>query len=517
MRPGAPLRCPLILACLLALCGCAAQKVSDPLTDLRDPRLSERDRERAIRACWKQAEAGEIDRALVRDELKTMAWAGGWSPRLRLVAIRTLLGDTTPGADRDNRDFTRLKLPREPERRIVEALSSAAAERGWSETTPALVRSLSRHWPGIPERTRPEHAALRALNPGRTVEQVVYDTFLHPPEEDAPVAVGGLRGVERVRVDAWDLLGRLDTEGTARAAMLLDRQAPPTGPVADMRAALLELRTLPVTGEELRWLVSMRDFNDPAKAAWWKQASIAVSGLDPVRGGRLGLRHLEPIRWASLHRPEWIRAPRGELLHELRSRLEGRQLVRRRASAEERWRPSPEGLRDWEARLTWADLLTILVIDEGLRDPAVVAALLAQAEMDRADTTAEYGGVLRAGDTAAESAGSAAAPVPPWRAIVYPPRPGNRRGDREFVASADMIAQGDHSAAHYHFHAQDERNADYAGPSPGDLAYAARLGRTCLVLTSVEKDALNADLYQPDGVVLDLGTLRKPPAAAAGR
>ena len=73
-----------------------------------------------------------------------------------------------------------------------------------------------------------------------------------------------------------------------------------------------------------------------------------------------------------------------------------------------------------------------------------------------------------------------------------------------------MIEQGDRSLAHYHFHAQEPRNSSYAGPSPADLAYAARLGRTCLVFTSVGSDTLNADLYQPDGVVLDLGELRRP-------
>ena len=58
--------------------------------------------------------------------------------------------------------------------------------------------------------------------------------------------------------------------------------------------------------------------------------------------------------------------------------------------------------------------------------------------------------------------------------------------------------------------AQDPRNAEYAGPSPNDLAYAARYGRNCLVLTSVSVDAVDIDYYQPDSVTLDLGEIRKP-------
>ena len=43
-----------------------------------------------------------------------------------------------------------------------------------------------------------------------------------------------------------------------------------------------------------------------------------------------------------------------------------------------------------------------------------------------------------------------------------------------------------------------------------DLAYAARYGRSCVVFTSVSGGVLNADLYFPDGVVLDLGEVREP-------
>jgi hypothetical protein len=51
---------------------------------------------------------------------------------------------------------------------------------------------------------------------------------------------------------------------------------------------------------------------------------------------------------------------------------------------------------------------------------------------------------------------------------------------------------------------------DYAGPGQGDDAYAQVLGRSCIVFTTLGKDSMNADYYQPDGVVIDLGEIRRP-------
>ena len=55
---------------------------------------------------------------------------------------------------------------------------------------------------------------------------------------------------------------------------------------------------------------------------------------------------------------------------------------------------------------------------------------------------------------------------------------------------------------------------DYSGPGQGDDEYADRLGRSCLVFTSLSNDSLNADYYQPRNaagfVVVDLGEIRRP-------
>src|SRR6185295_12982999 len=137
--------------------GCASERVKDPIADLRDPKLSDGQRPQAIKDSWKLAETRQVEHGLVRDELKNMAWPGGWSVYLRMQALQTLLGDTEPSWIEDNRQLVRLMLPREPEPAVSELLAQAAAKNGWTDATPSLVRSLSRIWPTWKDPERPEY------------------------------------------------------------------------------------------------------------------------------------------------------------------------------------------------------------------------------------------------------------------------------------------------------------------------------------------------------------------------
>ena len=483
------------IAILLAGCGSGSTVVSDPLSDVRNERLGRTQRIKAIHEAWAMAESGTADRISVREDLKTVAWSGNWPLEMRLAALHDLASDTSEKGRADTATMFELMLPREPDASVTKFLSEHVAAAGRAEATPALVRSLSRPWPGTPDSARPEYAAISALNPGKSVQEVVYDVFLHPPQEGGAF---GLLPAERVRADAWDLLARVDADGSARARLLGSDDPNPIAPVVDMRASEQELRCLPLSGDELRWLSSLHDQRDPVKRAWWDQTASAVAKVDAKLAPRLQLRHLEPIRWTSVHHPGWLTASRQELLSELAQRLERRETHRRRIRENQNWRPSPEKLSDWASKLSWADVLAILVIDDAIHERALVNALFAQAGMDYEDRSAEYGGVIRAysGGTGAE-------------AVLYAPRPGSRRGDHEFVASSDMINQSDDALAHYHFHVQEPRNSEYAGPSANDLAYAARYGRSCLVLTSVASGVMDVDFYQPDGAVIDLGEIRR--------
>lgn len=441
---------------------------------------------------------------------RAVAWDVTEAVAVRLTALTSLLNDSDPVVAVEAKELARQLLPREDRREIVAYLSRAAADRGWTDFTPSLVRSLSRWLPGVDDRDRQEKLALERLNPGKSIEQIVFDVFLDPPPLEMSY---GVDWRQRARADAWDLLSRLDTTGAERANLLTSEDIPTHDPLlVAMKRSLRDLRTAPKTGAELTWLASLSDERKKANAAWWEETAAAMRSL-PDRGA-LELRHAEAIRWSVRHRPEWATAAKDELLTLIDRRLAGRR-VRARD-----WDNGPaayrESFREARSKLSWGDAVIVLVIDEAIRSPGVLASLSKQVEMDRADKTTEYGGLLidisvRESE-ASDGTGSDGAIQSAFAAVLYPPRPGERRGDTRFVASDDMIAASDRALAHYHFHAQRVFNSAYAGPSGEDLRYAARYGRSCVVLTSVAEGVLNVDYYQPDGTVLDLGDIQVKPA-----
>ncbi|MCC6659691.1 MAG: hypothetical protein IT437_02270 [Phycisphaerales bacterium] len=489
--------CVLALIALLAGCGSKPGVAPDPLLEVKNPRLRPERRALAIEAAWGRVLEGAADRAAVRTDLKTLAWSPNWPVELRLKALRTVLGDTDPAGEADSRQLVRLMVPREKDPQVIDLLSQIAGDRGWTEAVPALIRSLSRPDTGTKDTERAEYRAIAKLAPERPVELTVVQTFLHPPPEEGAY---GLSSVELTRADAWTVLGRLDPSRALRMSMLENNSDDPD--VASIKAAVEQLRAAPRTGGEFVWLRSLRDPSNRLNGEWWREASAAVAAMGPERAPTLQLRHAEVIRWATAHRPNWARASRQELLSELRGRLAGRTTHWRTAKERLGDRSQVQSLEMVEQTISWADLLTVLVLDDAVHDPAVVTALFAQAALDRKDKSAEYGGIVE--DMPMKSGEGAV------RVVMFPPRPGARRGDKEFVASTDMMAQSDRSLAHYHFHVQEAQNSSFAGPSTPDLAYADRLGRNCLVLTSIGKDTMDVDYYQPGGLILDLGEIERP-------
>jgi hypothetical protein len=156
-----------------------------------------------------------------------------------------------------------------------------------------------------------------------------------------------------------------------------------------------------------------------------------------------------------------------------------------------------------EGRLVWGDALLVLIAAEAAGDPRVAQAVFAQADSDRGDTSTEYGGALAPGDAGRFSA------------LSFPPRAAQRSGDNRFVASPEMLSGGATALFHYHFHVRSANEREFAGPSDGDLDYAERFGRSCLVFTAIGDDVLGLDYYQPDRAVIDLGEVRRPAKAGA--
>lgn len=491
-----------VLAVMVA-CSCAESKKNttsgDPLADVRNAEAGLKFRISQVDPA--RARAGS-DPALLNATVRTfkdIAWSPAESREMRMAVITSLLNDPDPKVVEDARGMARLMLPREQDRAVVVLLSKTAAERGWTDFIPSLIRSYSRVIAGVEDKTRAESLALTDLSGGRPVHEVVFEVFLNPPQMPESY---GLDWAQRFRADAWDLLGRLDADGQMRMKMLTDAQTGAAGDevVTNIRRCMRELRAIPITGDELNWLRSLCNPANAANAAWWSEASSAIAKV--ADKGPFQMRHAEVIRWASVHRPQWYNAPREQLLAELTARLDGRDRTERTTGASTKIR---EDLAFWAPGLRWGDLLSILVIDDILAQPHVLSAIFDQSGMDQKDKSTEYGGLL----TFAARPGTLDE-LRTAKAAFYPPRPGQRQGDEKFIASDAMIAASDKVVAHYHFHVQERMNGAYAGPSEGDLVYAARYGRACVVFTSLDAKALNADYYQPDGKVIDLGRFTRP-------
>lgn len=454
-----------------------------------------------------------------REALKSLAWSNKNPGPVRVRALEILADQPGDAEQADFRSLTRLMLPNEIDFTVVRFIAGRAGRGGWREHAGPLARAWSRSLPSVPDAQRPERAALLALYPDASVEQTLMTIFATPATGEGRQ----LEWAEKARLAAWEVLARLDPRGAQRNSLLASTTATPGDPLMDnLRAASTDLRAVPITAAQLKWVNTLRDFDDPQRGAanrqWWGQASAALASLAPDQQSTIALRHAEPVRWCSVHRPEWLREDREALLDRLRRAMKGQERAARYGSSGSGF---GTGLDDVAPKLSWADLLTIAVFNEALRPssteggqpaaaPGIADVLWAQAEQDRADTSTEFGGLLAW--TEAAAGGSS---VGRWKATLYPPRATQRFGDERFVASDDMLADGGRALAHYHFHAQRLDNADYAGPGPGDELYATEQGRACLVFTPLRRGTLAVSYYQPGSVVVELGTLTASPAAIA--
>ncbi len=482
----------LMLACL-ALAGCSSGKgpaPADPLAVLSDPKAHTAAQTKAVRAVRDEVAAGRADAALAREQLKKVAWARSRYYEVRLAAFEELLADESNLAD--TRNMIRLMLPTETHWPVIEFLGHAAADRGWTDLSTALVRCWARPVDEPTDDKRPERAALERLHPGRDVEGVVFGVFAGEPDL-GPATRGMADSREREQQDAWALLRRLDKTGERTVALLSQPGAADEDPtLATLRTAARDLGVIPDTPEQVAWLTRLRK---EEYSHVWNECAAAVARLNNDQRRGLSPRHLMGLRHAAAATPDWFAESQQGLMSRLEAALEGRRKYIR-PSASSAGRRAPESVITWREQMSWGDALLCMIAAEAVRDSRLGPMLFRQSEQDRADTSTEYGGVI---DGAPDGLG----------VRMFTPRPAQRFGDRRFVAPAEMVEQGCDAIFHYHLHCTSADNSDYAGPSDDDIAYARRQGRACLVFTCVSRESMNVDYYQGDGVVIDLGTMRK--------
>lgn len=492
-----------------AVGGCSSEpRVPDnPVNRALDGKQTEETRVKSVHEAFARA-VSESDRIGVRTELTPQLWSKDAAPALKVAIVEELLAEKSERSAAEIREELRLNLPLQSSREVVAVVCKAAAERGWSEFIPAIVRTWAAPLPPIKDEDRVERAAIAALTPDSPgtmggVEATVFGVFVTPPPDTT--ATRRMKLEERYRLAAWEVLSRLDPIGERRVALLesvpAGTPAAPRAPfVEELLAARRELGILPAYGEELLWLRRLRDGKSAANAAWWAEASAALGSLGAEQKAGLELRHVEAIRWASKHRSAWIGSTKDQLAAAITEKLKDRPVHEATGN-----RPSGRGrilesYKEALPRMGWADMLTMLVVGEAIESPGVAESLFTYAGYDERDLKTEYGGLVQAVEGGER----------PFIATLYAPRPGDRYDDRRFVASQDMVDASDRALVHWHFHVAERSNASYAGPSLEDLDYATRQGRTCVVFTSLDGRRLNADYFQRGGIIVDLGVVRKP-------
>jgi len=424
-------------------------------------------------AAAKQAEKSHAQDPARIAALHEMLWRRGRGAEERQYAIDQLVAY-------DEQDFRqilsrRLVLIVNPE--TLRYVLEMAAERQWTELTPAIVRSYARQIVTNIPGPRPEEAALQALNPGKTIVEIVFDTFINTREQASI----------NEQTAAWQLLRRLTD---APGLMKLLAAAPDTTPlVIDLKASASQLRTLPHGREGVLRLSTLRS---PAYAALWQQQAELVSKLTDEQQQGLELRHLPVLLSVDQN---VLSMGRQQLLDRVRQYLARQEHHLRGPTYDGPMRDYPQEFSAYASDLPWADLATIdLLARVILENRSVQAELFAQADRDKLDTSSEHGGVLLLDDGR-------------YQARAFSPM--QRQNDYKFFPSQEMIDTLYRGVAHYHFHAQAHHNRDYAGPGMGDMRMARTLEAHCIVLTFINADTLNVDYYQPGGQVIDLGTIKR--------
>jgi hypothetical protein len=244
---------------------------------------------------------------------------------------------------------------------------------------------------------------------------------------------------------------------------------------AEDSADLLDLAAGPPPEPELpAWILD--DRTPLERPGLLRSARPAEAFADP--GDLRFLEALAPLR------PALAAGSRATLEREIRERLRGLP-VRYREGA-----PYTESAEDLSG-LNRPDLLKAILLLEELARPEIAARLLDLIARDRADPSTEYGGWVRL------------TPDGRLRFDVYEGAGAATGDDRLELPPAPA------TVLEFHFHATDEDDTEFAGPSAGgpgtDLFRASRRRTDGLVLTGLPGGRFDADFYTSARIVLDLG------------
>ncbi len=456
--------------------GCAPRSIEDPVTVLADPDETSSRHAAAMRMLEATTEPQDTSRAL-----KRMIVADGYSVDVREMAFDRMRIIDPEGLQR----LLEIQMPKIDAIQWRERLCEIIAAEPWIDMTPTLIRAWARPMPNWVEdpKDRPERLALIAMYGEDRLADVLVQVML----DADPVVAANLRA------RCWELLvaeGQRD-----RVVELLERSdvPPRDGMFRDLRTISERTGIIPANREEIIWA---RTLCRPENSGFLDAAAAACDRVPESRRPALELRDLGVLVAAMRLDPGLLDEDEAALYADLRGSVDvdGRRLYSANFTG---WNAThTERLRDVRRKLDWGDLLAIRIAVESLGIEAVRGHLFRYAERDMLDESTEYGGVISVDDQG--------------RIEVLEFKPRLRRGDNRFEATQEMFDAAYTGVFHFHNHAQEYDNRDYAGPHMGDFAYAEATRANCLVFTFIDSRTINADFYRHGGVVVDLGTFQRP-------
>jgi hypothetical protein len=405
--------------------------------------------------------------------LEQMLYAPGHSDAMRIYAL-----DQLADAGRLGRPLV-LHLPRMEGAVLAHACELAVKEGNEAAVDP-LVRSMER---GLADggdlKARPEWRAIEQLG-GRAVEETLYNRLAGATDRS-------------VRTAALDLLPSVQPPEQVKERL----KAMGGGDtwLSDLQWWVRSFDGLPFGENETSWVGFL---HRP------EQAPLVARALE--RHGRLRSGGGAPdyvaaprfVHTLAYIDDETLGLSREALLAQIGTRLSAMPHVRRQPEYAGAADDVEDRLEAQAARLSRGDLLAIILLLRALEDGGNLSELHRLGLADLADTTTEHGGLL------------AFINIQRPTLTIRPFAPLYANNNFEYVASDRLLLETPNAVAQYHFHYQQIRNAERAGPGSGDMAYARRARCTCVVITSTNTREFNVDYYTPTGAVVDLGTYRVP-------
>jgi len=488
MRLKSSLPCGALLVLLLA--GCAPQRSSIPTSISEYGRMGRTDRERFPRRTIVDY---NLQRAMNPDisplerveslrlvlqlqpndpqseyQMATILGDPSSVPQLRKMALEYLLARDHPGlAEYVVRLLPQLKTDSPLRDRIIDWLIK--------HPQPSVLAEVVKLWAAEPSTTGPNEPRFRRMvetMTGKTWQQALLDA-INTPEFFA-------------RGSAIEILTHREPPSSVR--LWLSRMQPRTVAIQALQTFLERFDYVPQTASQLlhvAWLYGRHKDLLPDAARLARQWRDAYGYRFDVRDTHLLSRlQRDPLR---------VKLTREQLISHLSRVLSAAPHVRHTPSVKGAVDDYREGFDAQLPELSVVDLWNIYLIREMLGRARIQMALRITAERDREDRQGAWGGLIFYENGQAE-------------AKLYPYSPQGGQNDLLYRPGRQAIVDGRDSMARFCCHFERVDNSLRAGPGPEEIRDAVKNNYYGLILTSVNRNVFCAHYYNPNGIVISLGT-----------